>query len=71
MLLNGEIMNNAFKDLLFREEFLAKKYAKLHQEITDPQLQKILQSMEYSCRTRYSMLSEKMNQLGITWRDYE
>lgn len=65
MLTEHEIMNNAFKDMLFHEEVLAKKYAELQKEITDPQIQKMFQGLEMAARTRYSTLSQKMNVLGI------
>jgi hypothetical protein len=60
-----EIMNNAFKDLLFHEEGLAKKYADLQKNITDPQVQKMLQGMEMAARTRFNILSQKMSGFGI------
>lgn len=65
MLSEQEIMNNAFKDLLFHEEALAKKYAALKTDITDPQIQNMLQGLEMSARTRYNMLSQKMSGFGI------
>jgi hypothetical protein len=65
MLSQHEIMNNAFKDLLFHEEFLAKKYAELQKEITDPQMQKMIQGLEMAARTRFNMLSQKMTGFRI------
>lgn len=65
MLTEQEIMNNAFKDLLFHEEVLAKKYADLQKEITDPQLQKMFQGLEMASRTRFNMISQKMIGFGI------
>lgn len=65
MLSQQEIMNNAFKDLLFHEEVLAKKYAELQKNITDPQVQKMLQGMEMAARTRFNILSQKMSGFGI------
>ena len=65
MLSEKEIMNYAFKDILFHEEVLAKKYAELQKEVTDPQIQKKFQGLEMAARTRYNVLSQKMNGLGI------
>jgi hypothetical protein len=65
MLSEQEIMNNAFKDLLFHEEVLAKKYAGLQKEITDPQMQTMFQGLEMAARTRFNMLSQKMSGFGI------
>lgn len=65
MLSEKEIMNNAFKDVLFHEEVLAKKYAELQKEVTDPQIQKMFQGLEMAARTRYNVLSQKMKGLGI------
>lgn len=65
MLSEQEIMNNAFKDLLFHEEVLANKYAELQKEITDPQMQNMFQGLEMAARTRYKMISEKMGGFGI------
>jgi hypothetical protein len=65
MLSKQEIMNHAFKDLLSHEELLAKKYAELQKEITDPKMQTMFQGLEMAARTRYKMLSQKMSGLGI------
>lgn len=65
MLFEQEIMNNAFKDLVFREEILAKKYASLIKDITEPKIQQMIQTMEQSARNRYKILSENMNTLNI------
>ncbi len=65
MLSEQEIMNNAFKDLLFHEEVLTKKYGDLRKTISDPKLLQLIQGLEQSSRTRYSMLSEKMSRFGI------
>ena len=63
MLSKQEIMNHAFKDLLSHEELLAKKYAELQKEITDPKMQTMFQGLEMAARTRYKMLSQKMSGL--------
>ncbi|GMQ64851.1 hypothetical protein [Vallitalea maricola] len=66
MLVEQEILNNSLKDLLFREELLAKKYSELKNDITEPQLQQMIQTMEQSSRNRYKLITEKMNTLGIS-----
>lgn len=65
MLTEYEIMNIAFKDLLYHEEVLAKKYVELQKEVTDPQIQYMFQGLEMAARTRYSVLSQKMSGFGI------
>lgn len=65
MLSEQERMNNAFKEALFQEEMMAKKFSDLSSEITDPKLQKMLSGMEQACRSNYSTLSAKMGNLGI------
>jgi hypothetical protein len=65
MLTDQERMNNAFKELLFQEEQLAKKYADITQQITEPKIQSMLQGMEQASRNHYGTLSQKMGSLGI------
>lgn len=65
MLTDQERMNNAFKELLFQEEQMAKKYADISQQITDPKIQSMLQGMEQATRNNYGTLSQKMGSLGI------
>lgn len=65
MLSQQEIMNNAFKDMLFHEEVLAKKYAELVQEIKDPQMQKMFHEMEVATHSRYNELAQKMTSFSI------
>lgn len=65
MLTEQEKMNNALKELLFDEESMAKKYADLAQQSTDPRLQQMLQGMEMAARNHYSTISQKMTSLGI------
>lgn len=65
MLTDQERMNNAFKELLFQEEQMAKKYADMAQQITDPKTQSMLQGMEQAARNHYGTLSQKMGSLGI------
>lgn len=65
MLSDQERMNNAFKEMLFYEDSMAKKYAELSQEITDPKMQKMLKGMEMASRNNYGTLAQKMSSLGI------
>jgi len=51
--------------MLFHEETMAKKYAQLVQQITDPKLQQMLQGMEQAARNHYSTISAKMQQFAI------
>lgn len=65
MLTEQEIMNNAFKDMQFREENMAKKYAQLSNQITDPKQQGILKGMEQGARNNYNTLSQMMSKFSI------
>lgn len=65
MLSEQERINNAFKELLFQEETMAKKYAYLGRDITDPQIQQMLQGMEQAARAHYGTLAKKMTNMGI------
>lgn len=65
MLTEQEIMNNAMKEMLAHEESMAKKYADLSQQITNPKLQTMLKGMEQGARNHYSTLSQAMSKLGI------
>lgn len=65
MLIEQEIMNNGFKELLFHEENMAKKYANISEHITEPKLQKTLYGLEQSARNHYSRLSQAMSKFSI------
>lgn len=65
MLTEQEKMNNAFKEMLFYEESIAKKYAQFSQQINDPELQQMLKGMEQSARNHYSILSQTMPKFRI------
>lgn len=65
MLTDEERMNNSLKEMLFYEESMAKKYAQLGQEITDPKMQQMLKGMEMAARNNYGTISQKMTSLGI------
>jgi benzoyl-CoA reductase/2-hydroxyglutaryl-CoA dehydratase subunit BcrC/BadD/HgdB len=65
MLTEQEIMNNAFKELLFHEDNMAKKYAQLSEQITEPNLQQMLKGMEQRARNHYSTLSQTMSKFSI------
>ncbi|MCB2294727.1 hypothetical protein LGK95_14590 [Clostridium algoriphilum] len=65
MLTEQEIMNNAFKEMQFYEDSIAKKYAQFSQQITDPKIQQMLKGMEQSARNHYSTLSQTMSKFSI------
>jgi len=65
MLTEQEIMNNAFKEMQFREESMAKKYAELSNQITDPKYQTMLKGMEQVSRNHYNTLTQTMSKFSI------
>jgi len=65
MLTEQEIMNNAFKEMQFREDSMAKKYACMSGQINDPELKEMLKGMEQGARNHYSTLSEAMSKFSI------
>ncbi len=65
MLTEQEIMNNAFKEMLFHEESMAKKYAQLSQQINDPKLKQMLKGLEQGARNHHSTITQTMPRLGI------
>ena len=65
MLTEQEIMNNAFKKMQFHEDIIAKKYAQISQQITDPKIQQMLKGMEQNARNHYSTLSQTMSKFLI------
>ena len=65
MLTDRERTNNALKEMLFREERMAKKYAHLAQQITDPKIQTMLKGMEQATRNHYGAISQTMGRMGI------
>ncbi|WP_298844217.1 hypothetical protein [Clostridium sp.] len=65
MLTEQDIMNNAFKDMLFHEENMAIKYAYISEQITDPKLQKILKGLEQGVRNHHRTLLQTMSKFSI------
>jgi len=65
MLAEQEIMNNAFKEMQFHEDGMAKKYATMSQQINDPKVNQILKGMEQAARNHYKTLSETMSKFSI------
>lgn len=65
MLTEQEIMNNALKEMLYREENTAKKFAELAQHTTDPNLKPIIQGMEQAARNNFNAISQMMGTMGI------
>lgn len=65
MLTEPEIMNNALKEMLFIEELTAQKYADMAQQMTQPNLQNMLKSMEMVARNNYKSILQKMSDMAI------
>ncbi|EPY2281277.1 hypothetical protein FDF18_16230 [Clostridium sporogenes] len=65
MLTEQEIMNNAFKEMQFHEEGMAKKYANISEQINAPQLKQMLKGMEQGSRNDYNTLSQTMSKFSI------
>ncbi|KOY64477.1 hypothetical protein [Clostridium sporogenes] len=65
MLTEQEIMNNAFKEMQFHEEGMAKKYANISEQINDPKLKQMLKGMEQGSRNDYNTLSQAMSKFSI------
>lgn len=65
MLSEQEIMNNAFKEMQFHEESIAKKYACMSGQINDPKVKELIKGMEQSSRNHYKTLSETMSKFSI------
>lgn len=65
MLTEQERMNNAFKEMQFHEEGMAKKYANISEQINDPKLKQMLKGMEQGSRNDYNTLSQNMSKFSI------
>jgi hypothetical protein len=65
MLTEQEIMNNAFKEMQFHEDGMAKKYANISEQINDPKIKQMLKGMEQESRNSYKTLSETMSKFSI------
>ena len=65
MLTEQELINNAFKDMLFHEEMLAKKYTDLVRDVKDPQIQKMFHEMEVAAHARYNAITQRMGKFSI------
>ena len=65
MLTDQEIMNNALKEMLFMEDMTAQKYTQMSQQITAPNLQKMLTGMEMAARNNFKSISQKMTDMAI------
>lgn len=65
MLSEQEIMNNAFKEMLFHEESMAKKYVNISEQINDPMLKQMLKGMEQGSRNHYNSLTQTMSKFSI------
>lgn len=65
MISDQEIMNNALKEMLHFEALTANKYADLSKQMTEPELQARLKSMEMAARSNYTMLNKIMSDMAI------
>lgn len=65
MLTEQEIMNNAFKEMQFHEDGMAKKYASMSAQINDPKLKQMLKGMEQGARNDYNTLTQAMSKFSI------
>lgn len=65
MLSEQEIMNNAFKEMQFREDVMAKKFACMSGQINDPKLKQMLKAMEQVTRDNYNSLTQAMSKFSI------
>lgn len=65
MLTDQEIINNAFKDMKFREEITSKKYQSFKRQITDPKLQELISGLEMASRNNYGTITQQMDSLSI------
>lgn len=65
MLTEQEIMNNAFKEMQFHEDSMAKKYSSMSGQINDPKIKQMLMGMEQESRNSYKTLSETMSKFSI------
>jgi len=63
MLTDQERMNNALKEMLFNEDLMAKKYAAMAQQITDPKIKTVKISLNVVIiegKTRWAFVWERM-----------
>lgn len=65
MLTEQEIMNNAFKEMQFHEESMAKKYANISEQIIDPKVKQMLKGMEQGARNHYNTITQTMTKFSI------
>lgn len=65
MLSEQEIMNNALKEMQFREGGMAKKFAYISGQINDPKLKQMLKEMEQETRDNYNSLTQAMSKFSI------
>lgn len=65
MLTEKEIINNALKEMLYMEEMTAQKYAQMSQQITEPNMKKMLNGMEMASRNNFKSISQKITDMDI------
>jgi rubrerythrin len=64
-LMERERISLALKTALQNEQALAAKYADLAKSITEPTIQKHLQSLEQTARNHLNLITEQMERLCI------
>lgn len=65
MLTEQEILNNALKEMKFREEMTSKKYQSIKSQVTDPKLQELLGGLEIASRNNHGTITQKAESLKI------
>lgn len=65
MLSDQEIINNALKEMLMKEDMTAQKYAGMAKQIMQPALQNMLKGMEMAARNNSKSISQKMSDMAI------
>jgi len=65
MLSDREIINNALKEMLMKEDMTAQKYMDMAKQIMQPNLQNMLKGMEMAARNNSKSISQKMTDMAI------
>lgn len=65
VLTQQEMISAALKKAAHYEQTIAVKYADSAKSITDPAIQKQLQSLEQTARNHLNLLTQQMQTLGI------
>lgn len=65
MLTEQEVVNNALKDMKFREDMTSKKYQVIKSQITDPKLQELIGGLEMASRNNHGTITQKAESLNV------